>query len=178
MGVTLTSIYSRCSQRGECRLWGGALSANGHPYVYCPDTYASKGRNYANLPGRHLVWRLVHKEPVQQGMRVMMTCRNRTCLWHGHMAKMTIAEATTFAAAGGAYQTLAHKVARTINGRKMAKLNQQKADQVRARVFAGEHREDIADELEVSRSLIDQICRGDRWVPPVIQGSSVFTFRP
>jgi hypothetical protein len=181
MPPSISSIYAKCSQRGECRLWKGATSERGYPTIYLPDLYAkSGGKRNGNTSARSVAWRAVHGE-VPEGHRMVVTCEHRLCLFVGHMQPMTRLDAQRFAAARGAYSSTRCRIARTATARKNGKLDHSQAQMIRDRVAAAPAsessrvRKELAAELNLARSTVDQIVRGKRWAKWLAPNASVFT---
>lgn len=177
---SLSSILRCCSVDGECRLWNGALSANGYPYVYDGRVHqagmASGNRRVnAMVSARMLVWRLAKGPMPESKNRVVLTCCNKLCLQPDHMEAMSHGDAARFAAARGAYKTLRHRAAALRNARGTAKLDTNKADVIRHRVLVEKlDRKAVAKDFDVSTSLVDQIIRGVRWKSRIAPNASVF----
>lgn len=165
---SLSSILANTTTRGECRLWTGATSANGYPYVYdCReyrDGLVDGKRVNGKRSARSVMWELAHGPMPEGKNRVALKCMDKICLAPWHMLAMSHGEAAAHAAQHGAYKTIRHRVASTANSRTRAKLSPDKADLIRHRVLANkEDRQAVADSMEVCRSLVDQIIRGQRW---------------
>lgn len=180
LAPSVTSILSTCTERGECRLWQGAFSANGYPYVYDGRDYAAgrlaSGQRVNGMrSGRTLMWELA-RGPVPEGKnRIVLSCGNKACLAPAHLLAMSHGEAARLAAERGAYKTARHKVASTVTARRNAKLTPDKAELIRHRVLVNEEpRAQVAESLNVCRSLVDQIIRGDRWNVQMAPNASVF----
>lgn len=180
--TSLTAIYRNCSQRGECRLWNGATSQGGYPFIYLPELYASGTRRNGMKSARVVVWELAKKSPAVD-RKIVMKCRNRTCLWHGHMEAMTFAQAQQFARDGGSYSSMHRRIACVINARKNSTLTMEKAREIRRRVASACPLERtqivrlIAAEFDLNRSTVDQVLRGARWAEGLAPNSSVFSMR-
>ena len=151
---SLSSILSGTTTRGECRLWTGATSANGYPYVYDCREYRDGRVDGKRVNGmrsaRSVVWELAHGPMPEGKNRVVLTCMGKCCLSPQHMLAMSHGEAASHAAQHGAYKTIRHRVAATVNSRKRAKLNPDKASLIRHRVQANnEDRQVVADSMGV-----------------------------
>jgi len=176
---SVKAILRNCRRDNGCLRWKGGCNQRGYPYVYDEATYkrrraaSTAARVNGMKPASHVVWEAQHG-PVPEGHRLVMTCRHRDCLEIGHMAVMTWKDASAFAAAGGAYDTVKHQVARVANARKNAKLTPELAQQIRVRVLQGnERRADVANDLDVSESTVAYIVRGARWAQQLAP-SSIF----
>lgn len=172
MSVTLSAIYANASKKDGCRLWNGTVSADGYPYIYDSKRYAELGQTRSMISVRRWVWERANG-PVGKRV-VVLTCRHRTCVEEAHMQAMTYGEARSFAAAAGAYQSLACQVSRVANGRKRAKLDWDAVASIKARVEAGEKRAVVAKEHSVDRAVVDKMLKGDRYVRQSVPNSSVF----
>jgi hypothetical protein len=175
MSLTLSAIYANCTHKANgCRLWNGNTSKCGYPLVYDKARYCTGPRNNGLVSLRPHVF-CIGGAVLPPGHRVVMTCHNRTCLQREHMASMTQGEATRFAAANGAFQTVRHAAACRANAMKKAILDREKAQAILAAVRRGECRQRLADEHGIARSTVDQIVRGYRWAPVTpARNSSVF----
>lgn len=171
--LSLSRIHANCVHKANgCKLWKGAVSRQQCPCVYDASAYAS-GAKQTMANARRIVYARANGE-IPAGRLVVLTCRNPTCLEPSHMQAMTQLESRRFAAAGGAYDTLACKVQRIAIGRRNALLSWDEADAVRARVLAGEPRLDVARSLGVHRSVVDKIVSGTRYVQRAVANNSVF----
>ena len=143
------------------------------PFIYDADRYAAGTKRNGMVGGRVAIWRLSGQE-IPVGHKLVMTCKNRTCLRREHMQPMTFVETQQFAILCGAYKSLKRSVAGVVNARKNAKINAGIAAEIRADVAAGRRRKEIAAERGLCRSTIDQIVRGDRWAVTFAPNASVF----
>lgn len=180
--VTAASILRNCAKEGDCRIWKGAYTGSGAPSIYDSRLYAEmvatgvKNRS-AMRSGRLLMWELTRGQELPRRDRVLMSCTSPGCLAPWHMVRpVTHSEFVTVIAAQGAYRTLRHRLAclANVTGARAAKLNADKADQIRQRVRDGESRAKVAADMGVKRGTVDMIVRGARWQRAMLPNSSVF----
>lgn len=178
--MTLTKIYARCKQQGTCRIWQGATTRKGYPYIYCPDKRRTQNTRGSSECGRPLVWALKHGGRPSGVIR--MTCGNRLCLQHTHMQDVSKTELGRLASEAGSFHSLRHSVARVSNARKSAKLNweavaviRQRASHLKPKTVA-RRREVVAlaAQFGVSVEAIYDAMRGRRWQRAPVANSSVF----
>lgn len=175
MSVSVTSIYKRCCTRGECKVWLGATSSHGYPYVYVPDRYAKEGPSKSMVSARRLVWERINKKPLPPGRVIVNTCFNRLCLAGAHLVDMTHAEARALAAEAGSYQTLTCKLSRIVNGRSRAAFGFDTADEIRARVKSGAvSQAQLAREHGVDPKVIHNIVYGKSYRRRFTPANSIF----
>ncbi len=163
--MKIWDAYRCTSSANGCRLWNGALSSDGRPVIHVEGV----GMRQLN----RILWSQKHGE-IASGMRVVMTCRNRTCIERDHMALMNHAEASAFAAEGGAWKTLRKRMANITGRRKWAKLKPEDVQQIRVRLAAGEKQSAIAADYPVSREAIKKIKDGRLWSDRIAPNASVF----
>lgn len=138
-----------------CWIWTAAKFDNG---------YGAFKRSTRDGPGKRQVrahrWSYEHYVgPIPEGMCVMHTCDVPACVNPDHLR------------VGTNYDNVQdrHRKGRTAaasrNGGVLTapKLNQEKANEIRARFAAGETRKELAEEYGVVESMIYRILRGDIW---------------
>ena len=181
--MTLKEIYARCAQRGECKIWKGALSANGYPYIHDPEKHArtkkATGRGGSCRSGRRVVWKLKHGK--EASGTVILTCGNKLCLNPAHMVDGTRSDVQRLASATGRLQTLARKVACAVNVQRNAKLSPEKAEAIRVvlapmKGYKNPARrramEELASMYGVSYTAINDVRLGKRWAKPAVMPNS------
>lgn len=176
--LSLTSIYERCTRKGECRLWTGARSGSGHPFVYDPAIHAAAGKGgghkNGSISGRIAVWKLAHDGLAPApGLKVIMTCQDRACLWAAHMQAATPTEAAAHAKEIGAFSSLRRRIANGATARKNAKVNRAMAEAIAA-ARATTPRRELAAQHNVSLSTVEQVLYHRRRAYQPLPNSSVF----
>lgn len=172
MSLTITSIYANCSKSDGCRIWKGSVTGQGYPHVYDPERNAM-GLKQHMVMVRRRVFEL-SSGPIPAGHKIIMKCRNKLCVGRGCMEAADAKEAREFAKAGGSYDTLRCRVARSVSARRNARFTWEQAEAIRARGLAGESRLGMAVEFGVHRNVIDRIVTGERYVRKLATNSSVF----
>jgi hypothetical protein len=161
VSALLDSIYAKCEDFGECRLWTGR-SVAGSPKVWVPGGYR---------PGRRIVYEESRGRPIQNGLYPVMRCRNAMCLHEDHIAVLSKSAILKLAGSEGRFSSR-HSAAVTAGRRKAgtAKLDMNKAREVRA---SEEPVTVLAERFNVDRSMIYLIKQGKAW-REVTQGASIF----
>jgi len=184
VALSMTAIYSRCSKQGECRLWNGALSKQGYPYITDPEKAAKRSatkKGGTARSGRILAWKLTHgTEP--EG-RLMLTCHNKLCLNPAHMVQVSERDKQRIMAERGCYDTVRHRAARLANSRANAKLDMQAANNIRALLGhlpsrASGRREAVLQAAQshgVKPSTVYALLRGEYWQTYAAPNSSVWS---
>jgi hypothetical protein len=172
MKLTLESILARCIEDGDCLLWPGAKSGDGSP---C----ASFGAPRYTVRLRRWVW-AESKGPLPADRNVTMNgpkgCGHALCLNVAHMLPVTKREQMRLASALGKLQVRPGRVAHQQQlKRATAKLDLDKARQIRFRRAAGETLTALAAEFGVHHSLIDRIAKNLAW-RELATNASVFTW--
>ena len=180
--MTLTEIYRRCSQKGECKLWNGGVNQNGAPMVCPPKKLRDSGLFRQRwTPARAVVWAM--KTGERPSGTMVMTCRNPMCLEHSHMAVMSKGDAVRFHAAGGAYKTLKHTISRRSAALKArSKLTNEIVAQIRAAgPFMGDKNKrraefvrQMSERYGVNAAVVYDVLGGRAWVTAPLPSSSVW----
>jgi hypothetical protein len=171
--LSLTRIYANCTQKGECKLWKGALTVRGQPYVYDPEKHLARkngGAKNAASSARRIVWKL--KTGSDPSGLIRMKCGNALCLEHGHMVESTKSEIVLLCQN---LHSIARVVSRTVNLAKtgQAKLDAEKAAEIR-RILelygkGGLNPErkkliaELAEKYGVKPDAINRVRSGLRW---------------
>lgn len=182
--LTITSVIARCIKRGECRIWTGALSRNGYPYLHDPEKYArhlEAGSGGTCRSGRRVVWKLKHRQEARG--TVIMTCFNKLCLNPDHMQEAS--RSVVMLRAEGLHSA-PRVISRTVNRLKPAKLDWAKAQAIRAALapYPGKRNDkraavmkELAAFYGVGVTCINDVRKGKRWASaPAVPMSSAWTF--
>ena len=156
-------LMARCEECGDCLLWRGSYTANGHPQVRA-------------LGKVQLVRRVVYqlkRGPIQPGRVIVLKCGERGCVNPEHMAQYTIQQVAQKAAKSGSFSRpdRCAKIARGWQRSVNAKLTQEQAAEIRG---SSETQRALAAKYGVSKSMIARIKNGTAWRPMAV-GASVFT---
>jgi hypothetical protein len=149
---TFQTLHDRCTEEGNCRLWNGSLNSAGHP------TASINGKN--TLVRRYVLEHLMDKR-LGRTNRAATYCNNPVCC-----SERCLFVSSPSAVLKRAYVTLMQNPAELHKRRQFsvkagfAKLNMEKADQIRA---SQEAPKVLAERFGVSTNSIYEIRRGHSW---------------
>ena len=153
LGVSLAELQGNFVEEGDCLIWRGSKTGQGHPYF-------RRGGRFCNA--RRAAYMLSKRREVRAGCVVYPRCRNSACIAEGCLAMGTQQQACITAARAGAYRTPACVASRRINGRRRAKLDAEKARAIMASKGVESSRV-LAERLGVSVNAISLVWRGKTW---------------
>jgi hypothetical protein len=170
--LSLEAILARCTEEGECLLWGGSVTSDGYPCV--------RHRPQSQVRIRRKVWELANDKTLADGLYIVDTCDRRLCCNPKHLKPNTRKQQMELASRRGKLKNplRAARIARTKRATE-AKLDEAKARDVferyHARKESGETLAVIAADYDVHLSLVHKIGSGRAWaVLDGARGSSVF----
>lgn len=144
---------------GDCEVWTGAPRKSGLP----PQVGFRFDGERSMLSARTIRWNAQRGVPLGHNYVVRMTCGNPLCLTAAHMVRKTRAELVRRnAEESGTRRTIATMIA---NRKVRGKLDEDKAHEIRT---SGEIDRVLAQRFGVSRALIGQVRRGERWPDPTM----------
>ena len=149
--LDLRQIYGRCTEDGDCLLWGHATSASGIPYAQ---------HNGATANVRRLTWTLQHGMPIRHQQQITATCGNPRCLSPDHLRAKSVAEVHQAMAAMGRYTSPVSSTKKAIGRRKNSKWT---IDDIRAIRSDDRPANVVADEHGMSKKYCLQIKAGKAW---------------
>lgn len=162
---TYTRLIARCSEYGDCLLWGGCRTNTGYPQA------SVDGTKYLV---RRLVFALCTGVEVPAGMAVTVKCGEKLCINHEHMALRTTQQVAKLAAKRGAFSKPDRCAAISRGCRKSAnaKLTEEQAAEIRASTGPSQA---VAEAYGVNRTTVQKIRSGKAWRAHA-HGASVFTW--
>jgi hypothetical protein len=145
-----TRFWSKVDKRGpaECWLWTGAVNADGYG-VMRPEGQRSGGTIRAHRVSVALDGR------APDGLCVLHSCDNPPCVNPAHLHLGTKAENT--------HDMLAKQRGLIGERNGHAKLTSAQASEIRRRRRAGERRDVLAAEFNVSGATVTRIANGEGW---------------
>lgn len=171
----LNDILLRCriDEDTGCWVWKfGVSKAYGYPMA------TSKGKSTS---ARRFSL-LMSGVEIPEGWRVVCNSScDSLCVNPKHCKAVSPSEFNLHLSRKGVYETPTRKAARAIatRKRKSDKLNQELANQIRARVMGGDDAKQVASDFGVSRSHVCAISNGLHWSDrQVVPSASVFSWRP
>lgn len=157
---TINAHVRICRETG-CWQWTGKLSPAGYGRLI----YRQRCQNAHRWSHEAFIG------PIPAGMRVVQVCGNRGCANPKHLELWTGADIMARAKEMGTVSRGPMHAAKITSGvRAVAKLNMDKAREIRRRRAAGERGEDLAAEMGVTASTIARVVANEIWREPVFMG--------
>ena len=149
--LQMMALLDRAEECGECLLWMGALSDQGHP-IYKPygKPCTTVRRGMFELNGG----KLVRRKPIDT------TCGEKLCINPDHLFQSTIRNVAKRAAKRGAFSGLAKGAKIAEKRRGTMKLTIEQAREIRLSIESGPV---LALRYGVNKSLINGIKAGRAW---------------
>lgn len=149
---TITDIYARCIEEGDCMIWQGALTDQGYPLMKFNGKSTSVRRVVMTLDGRI----------PKSGQPVACSCNEKRCVAKEHLSRSTFSKISQKVADSGLYASKARcaKVAEVNRNRKDTRLSIEIARDIRTSEESGQV---LADQYGVGRNRISAIRRGEIW---------------
>lgn len=153
----LQKIMARTVPEDGCRIWQGGFVRGRWPRMYT----RVDGKE-SQISVRPVVWKLSGGRDLQPGEVLAMTCGCDACLKKEHMEVIDKGEVSrrNWARPGA---KLLRSVKSQVASRGKAKLDMEKAREIRARLATGETQMALGEEYEVSQSLMSRVARGTSW---------------
>ena len=148
--MILMFITSKTVEEGDCILWTGCITSNGHPMTR---------RQGNTLLVRREVFRLCCGDLIAR-IPIDTRCGNKNCVNPEHLCASTASNIAKKAAKRGAWTTVARSVKISNAKRTKSKLTIEQAREIRASTESGPV---LALRYGVNRSLINGIKRGSVW---------------
>lgn len=154
---SLKTIMAKTRQEDGCRLWLGGFVRGRWPRMY-----AVIGGRETAVSARPVVWRLSGGRELERGEVLAMRCGNDACLLHAHMEVIDKGEVSrrNWAKPGA---KLRRSIANQIASRGKAKLDMEKAREMRSKRAEGRTQESLAEEFGISQALASRVVRGESW---------------
>jgi hypothetical protein len=152
--MTDDRFWKYVEKTDSCWVWTGLAKTRGYGRI----SRAIDKKPHYFLAHRYS-WMLRHG-PIPDGQHVLHKCDTPVCVNPDHLFLGTHQENMADMWAKGR-QNL--KVRQRGEARHNAKLNAESVKEIRRLTAAGERRADIAARFHVSKSLVNQVARGDWW---------------
>lgn len=153
MALTLDEIKGRCVVQDGHWLWRGAVSSDKRPRIWAYDLNLGK---MTAQRGLRSAWQMHTGLPIPEGYRIYGTCREPLCLNPDHGECGTSKQWGRHMTNSGANKSVAHKIARKLNGKRQQKLTD---EQCRMILTSGDTGRVLAVTYGVSRTLISKVRR-------------------
>ena len=163
MNLTLEIIRGRSDEVGACWFW-----KQGTTNAQCP--CARDGKKSVIV--RRRVVELQTGRPIRKGVFVVSKCEQSLCVSPECAVEMTGRQYIAWRNRNGTLNGPAHTAGKTAAQRLRSTLTMEKAQDIRARIQAGEDRGAVAALHGVTRAHANRVARGVNWAPP--RGTSVF----
>lgn len=156
-GFNLKAIMSKTIQIDGCRLWQGGFVRNRWPRMYA----RIDGKETA-VSVRPVVWKLRGGRELLPGEVITMNCGCEACLEFKHMKVIDKGEVSrrNWAKPGAKF---VRSIKNQLSSRGKAKLDMDKAREIRARLAAGETQLSLCADYDVSQALVSRVARGTSW---------------
>ena len=157
----VNKIMGRTIPQEGCMIWTGGFVRGRWPRMY-----ARIDGKETSISVRPVIWRLTGGRELQPGEVITMTCGCDACLRRKHMEVIDKGEVSrrNWAKPGA-------KLLRSVKCRESssarAKLDMEKAREIRDRIADGETQLALAPAYQVSQALISRVARGTSWKEPV-----------
>ena len=154
--LLMMRVVDKIDDDGECWMWAGALSNEGHPIIHLRQpVYGHTGC----LTVRRFVWLLTHGI-LQPRAPIGCTCGEKLCVNPAHLYQSTVSKVGKIAAKNGAWKGRDRAIKISMTKRASAKLDIEKAREIRLSLESGPA---LAARYGVHKSLINGIKRGTVW---------------
>jgi hypothetical protein len=153
----LKKILSRTVLEDGCRVWTGGFVRGRWPRMY-----ARIDDKECQISVRPVVWKLSGGRDLKPGEVIAMSCGCDACLEKKHMEPIDKGEVSrrNWAKPGA---KLLRSVKNQIASRSKAKLDMEKARDIRIRIAAGATQTALSAEMEISQALVSRVARGTSW---------------
>lgn len=169
----LLSIHSRIEPVGECMEWQGPMNKT-IPIVYTPGGFAWEGNVCGKQSLRPILHLLSTGARIEKGQLIRMKCMNHKCVHEDHFLYLDRKTQAKEQARRKEFSTPAFKRARMVYARSTAKLDAEKAQEIRE---SGLSSREEAKKHGVSSRTVVAIRAGRLWKTG-LSNSSVFSWRP
>jgi hypothetical protein len=156
-GFSLKRIMAKTIQIDGCREWQGGFVRGRWPRMYA----RIDGKETA-ISVRPVVWKLTGGRDLLPGEVITMKCGCEACLERRHMEVIDKGEVSRRNWAKPGAKMLRSLKCQAASADR-AKLDMQKAREIRSRLAGGETQVALCAEFEVSQALLSRVARGTSW---------------
>ena len=154
--MLMMRVVMNIEDDGECWTWTGAVNQQGHPIIHLRQPVHG---HVGCLTVRRYVFLLTNgfllpRQPIG------CTCGDKLCVNPAHLYQSSFSKVAKIAAKNGAWQGQDRAIKISIAKRATAKLDPQKAAEIR---MSDESGPVLAERYGVNRSLVNSIKRGLIW---------------
>jgi hypothetical protein len=152
--MNLKTIRDRCTEDGDCWIWGWAVNSAGHPLARVNGKPGQMVRRVALLE--------FGKKPTGKYRRVTDLCGNKLCCNPEHLRFASLSEVMKKAADNNRSRLDYLRRVKSNQEKGPAKLTWEKVREIRVRLVS-ENAGQIAPDYGVSRRTIEEIKYGKAW---------------